>query len=181
MERAGPGPASSVTPRRVVVVGCCGSGKSTLARVLAERWRLVHIERDAHDHPADPADGPPLRQRASVLAAIAGAPAGWILDGAPYWYEDEVYPRVDLIVALDYPKTVVMWRCLRRTVRNILAGREQVRDAFASGHALRLAWRVHADRHREIAVLSRDLPNVLVLKDPRATRALLLCTSAQTQ
>ena len=131
---------------------------------------LFHVQRDAHNHPDDRADGLPARQRSGVLATIAAAPAGWILDGAPYWYEDEVYPRADLIVALDFPKAIVLWRSLRRVLGNILAGRERVREAFAKDHALRWAWKVHAERREEIALLERRLPNVVVLRSPRAIR-----------
>ena len=133
---------------RVVVIGCAGSGKSTLARQLATRSGLPLVERDSLGEEGSP----------GYISAIAEMAAGprWILDGPPYYADEIVYPRADTVLFLDYPKSLVLWRVLRRTASVELlrrrAGAHQ-RQGLSSlrdpEHALRWAWTSHRDRHRE--------------------------------
>src|SRR5215467_6327925 len=92
---------------RVVVIGCAGSGKSTLARQLAARTGLPLVERDALGEEGSP-------DYLSAMAEMAARPR-WILDGPPYYADDLVYAAADTVVFLDYPKSLVLWRVLRRT------------------------------------------------------------------
>ncbi len=163
-------------PRRIVVVGCCGAGKTTLTRALSQRWNLTHIQRDDFDHPDDPTDATPLVQRSGVLAAIDAAVEGWILDAAPYWYEDEIYPRADLIIGLDYAKPIVLWRCIKRTLGNILAGRETPLAFLSKDHAIRWALTVYSKRRREIGALADRFSTLIVFRSPRAARRWLKST-----
>lgn len=160
--------------RRIVVMGAPGSGKSTLARRLSRLLGLVYIERDAHNNSEDPSDSFPIGQREGVMRAIEAASEGWILDGAPYWYEDEVYPLADTIISFDYRKTLVLWRCVRRTVGNMAAGRERPRELLNEEHPLRWAWKVHGERRNEISRLASDFgERVVVLRSAQATRSWL--------
>lgn len=139
--------------RRLVIVGCAGSGKSSLGRALGEALGLPVIERDA------------LGKLGSVayVDAIAEMAASehWILDGAPYFAEDLVYRRADTIVALDYPRWLVMARVVRRTVGVEFLGRssgahrrEGIGRAITDAeHPVRWAWTSHRARHAEIAGL----------------------------
>jgi len=87
----------------------------------------------------------------------------WILDGPPFYADELVYAAADTVIFLDYPKALVLWRVLRRTVRIELlrrpagAHRPQGLSALRDGdHALRWAWTSHADRHREgLALMAR--------------------------
>ncbi|QNE20094.1 hypothetical protein F1D05_21980 [Kribbella qitaiheensis] len=93
---------------RVVVFGCAGSGKSTLSRELATCTGLPLIERDALG-----VLGP--RDYREALGELAHQQL-WILDGAPYYEDDLIYGAADTVILLDYPKLLVMWRVLRRTL-----------------------------------------------------------------
>jgi adenylate kinase family enzyme len=141
------------TPRRIVVVGCCGAGKSPLAAALARRLAIRHVERDS------------LGEEGSATYRAAAGDAvtddSWIFDGAPYWVEDVVYPRAELVVALDYPRRVVMRRVVARSLRLGLplarARRQYPRIPFRRwrdpSHAVRWAWGVWGERRREIGDL----------------------------
>ena len=148
-----------------MVIGCAGSGKSTLARQLASRSGLPLVERD----------GLGAEGSAGYLSAIAemAARPRWILDGAPYYADELVYSAADTVVFLDYPKTLVLWRVLRRTARvEVLrrragAHRPQGLSALRDReHPLRWAWTSHADRHREgLALMARpDLAQTQILR-----------------
>lgn len=140
--------------RRIVIVGCAGSGKSSLGKALGLALGLPVIERDELGTLGS-------RDYIDAVAAMA-ASDDWILDGAPYFAEDTVYRRVDTIVALDYPRWLVMARVVRRTMavelleRSSGAHRRQglrraVRDPE---HPVRWAWTSHRARHAEIAGLA---------------------------
>jgi hypothetical protein len=151
---ARPAPTQPI-PERVVVVGCAGSGKSRLARALAARLGARHIERDALGDDEAPGFA------AQVAAAVEAAGRRWVFDGAPYNAEPLVYPHADTVVALDYPRRVVWWRVLARSLRLWLTHRTDGAHTstpppwgwLAPTHPVGWAARTHAARHAEIAEL----------------------------
>ena len=99
---------------RIAITGPSGSGKTSLAAELARTVGLRHVEIDAlHHGPNWESCGPEvLRER--VLAAIEGD--GWVTDSTYHtMLGDLVSERADVLVWLDLPIPLVMWRLLRRT------------------------------------------------------------------
>jgi adenylate kinase family enzyme len=119
--------------KRVVVVGCAGAGKTTLAAALAARFRVPHIERDELGELGSD------EYRAAVARAVSNE--AWIFDGAPYYEESAVYSRADAVVALDYPRRVVMRRVVWRALR-----RPDPRDWRDPHHPVRWAWSMGRSR-----------------------------------
>lgn len=151
-----------------MVAGCAGSGKSTLARELAARTGLPLIERDALAALGSP-------DYWSAISAMTAGPR-WILDGAPYYADELVYAAADTVIFLDYPKLLVMWRVLWRTLRVELTGRPEGahrREGLAAWrdpeHPVRWAWTSHSDRHQEGLAL-RDRPELAGTPVIRFTR-----------
>lgn len=152
---AAPPVPSEPIPQRIVLVGCAGAGKTTLARALAVRLDARHIERDALGD--DEAPGFAAR----VAAAVGAAGARWVFDGAPYNAEPLVYPHADTVVALDYPRRVVLRRVVARSARAWLSGRADGAHTstfppwrwWAPTHPVRWAAKTHAARHAEVAAL----------------------------
>ncbi len=103
---------------RLAIIGPSGSGKSTLAAELARTAGLRHVELDAlyHGPNWEPCSIEVLRER--VAAATAGD--DWVTDSTYHTLlGDFVVERADMLVWLDLPARLVMWRLLRRThVRN---------------------------------------------------------------
>jgi adenylate kinase family enzyme len=103
---------------RIAITGPAGSGKTTLAAELAQTLGLRHVEIDAlHHGPNWESCGPDvLRER--VTAATEGD--DWVADSTyKTMLGDLVVQRADVLVWLDLPIPLVMWRLLRRTqVRN---------------------------------------------------------------
>ena len=100
---------------RVLIYGVTGSGKTTLARKVAERTGLPW-------HSVDDLTWEPgwvvvsaAEQRRRIESICAGE--RWILDAGYSAWVDLVLARVELIVALDYPR----WRSLARLARRSLA------------------------------------------------------------
>ncbi|TCC11780.1 hypothetical protein [Kribbella soli] len=157
---------------RVVVFGCAGSGKTTLSRELATRVGLPLTERDALGVPGS-------RDYREALGELARQPL-WILDGAPYYEDDLIYGAADTVIFLDYPKLLVLWRVLRRTLRIELfrrpdgAHRPSGLSVWRDGkHPLRWAWASRQARHQEgHALIARpDLADADVIHFTRPVQA----------
>ena len=100
--------------RVAVVSTCSGAGKTTLARKLAARYAVPHIELDSIHHLAGWRPNPDFEK--AVAAAIA-QPA-WIADGNYHGrLRGAVTNQADLVLWLDLPISVCVWRMAKRTVR----------------------------------------------------------------
>jgi adenylate kinase family enzyme len=143
-------------PRKIVVKGTSGAGKSTFAAELARRLALPYVELDALHH--GPNWSAPTNEefRARVRAAMAAAPAGWVIDGN---YDSKlgetVVDAADTLVWLDLPFLVKLGRVWRRTMHRVRddvelwnGNRETWRGAFLARDSLFL-WMIRAHvRHR---------------------------------
>ena len=142
--------------RRVAVVGVSGNGKTTIARKLAARHGLPYVELDALCHLPGWAEATDEDFRRDVEAAMESG--GWVLDGT---YEhklgDLVYERADTVVWLDQPLPLVLFRLIRRAVRDIVTqrdlfngNRQTWRMAFFTRHSL-VSWAVKTHFRRRPA------------------------------
>jgi adenylate kinase family enzyme len=103
---------------RIAITGPSGSGKTTLAVELARLLGIRHVEIDALHHGPnwESCGAEVLAER--VTAATEGD--GWVTDSTYHtMLGDLIVERADLLVWLDLPIPLVLWRLLRRThVRN---------------------------------------------------------------
>jgi adenylate kinase family enzyme len=140
---------------RILVKGGSGAGKSTLARELARALDLPWVELDALHHGPSWTAASADELRAKVLRALDDS-RGWVVDGN---YDSKlgtmVTDRAQIIVWLDMPLAVKLWRLAQRTARRIIlneelwnGNRETVRGALWGEDAL-FAWAVRSHfRHR---------------------------------
>ena len=129
---------------RFVVVGTTGAGKSTFARKLASIIGGDHVELDALHWDADWTP----RTRSEFEARVAAHTTGerWVADGNYSVVRNLVWTRATDIVWLDFSRTVVFSRVIRRTLRRatlreeLWAGnRESLAKAFLSKDSI-LLW-----------------------------------------
>lgn len=116
----GPG---TTAMRRIVVVGNSGSGKTTLANELARRLQLGRVELDALNHGPGWTPAPPDQLRAATVRALDSADRdqdGWVVCGNYSHVRGQLWGRADTIIWLDFPRSVVMFRVLRRTASRLL-------------------------------------------------------------
>lgn len=108
-------------PERVIVYGVTGSGKTSLAeRVSAATGIPWHAVDDLTWEPGwimVPDD----EQRRRIEAICAGQ--RWILDTAYAKWLDVPLARAEVIVALDFPRWVSLFRLMRRSVARAIDGR----------------------------------------------------------
>jgi adenylate kinase family enzyme len=166
--------------RRIVVVGTTGSGKTTLAGNLAQRLGYPHIEMDALHWEPNWTEAPLDRFRTRVSEALAGEV--WITDGNYSKVRDIVWGRAEMLVWLDYPLRVNMWRLFRRAIRRSVTqeelwsgNRETFRKQFLSRDSLFIwALKTYRRRKRDYTTLPARPEyshlEVVRLRAPRETR-----------
>jgi adenylate kinase family enzyme len=171
------------TPR-IVVVGTSGSGKSTLARRLAQALNLRDVELDALFWLADWKERP-FDEFRTLIDAATRPDGGFVIHGNYNQVRDLTWARSDTLIWLDYPRLVVMYRVLVRTVKRILSketlwngNRETFRGAFLSRDSILVwAWKSYSKRRKQYRGLNDQncfgIQQLLVLRRPGDVRHLM--------
>ncbi len=108
--------APAPAPKRILVLGCAGSGKTRLTRRLGERLAVPVIDLDALW--ASAAVRGDLAAFRAVLAEAHAGPA-WVSDGNFALASFDIrLPRADLVVWLERPRWLCLWRAAARVLRS---------------------------------------------------------------
>jgi adenylate kinase family enzyme len=99
--------------KRVAVVGAPGTGKSTLARYLADALNLPVIHLDFYHHQKT-YDYPNNKEMWIDTVRELIAQDTWIIDGNYGSTFKERFERADLIIFLDYPRSLYLHGILKR-------------------------------------------------------------------
>lgn len=141
---------------RLVLVGTTGAGKTTMAKTIAQALDMDHIEFDAIRHGPSWTETPDDVFRKRLRQHLQGD--RWIGDGNYSLARDVVWPKATMLIWLDYPIRVVLWRLFWRTMRRGVlreelwhGNREQIWRHFFSRQSLFLwALQTHWRRRRSI-------------------------------
>lgn len=166
---------------RVLLYGVTGAGKSTAAVRLGDLLSLpVHLVDEEVGWLPGWKERAPSEQR--ELAAALVRDERWVLDSAYSQWADLVLPRVQVVVALDYPGWLSFLRLLRRTggrwwsQEEICNGNtERAADILSSRSILRWhvrSYRRKSDRMRAWECEPGGIP-VLRVTHPRQLDAVL--------
>ncbi len=101
--------------RKVFVVGCSGSGKTTVARILATRFEVQLHELDFIAWDSDGALLP-YDSRVSIADRLSSS-NGWVAEGTYLGWTSAFMERADVIVWMDVPLRVALWRVFWRHLR----------------------------------------------------------------
>ena len=155
--------------RRFNVVGTSGAGKTTFARALAARLALPCVELDQLNWEAGwvEADHEVFRER--VVAATA--PDEWVLDGNYSRVRELVWARADTLVWLDFPRSVVTWRIVTRSLARIVrrtelwaGNRERPSQLFGRESIIWWSISTYARRRRDYPRLLAGFPHLEVVR-----------------
>jgi adenylate kinase family enzyme len=103
---------------RISIIGTSCSGKTTLGKLLANRFGLSFMDYDD----AYWLSGWLKADRSVFESKIKDAACGdhWVLAGnSPSDSQRLVWPKVDTIIWLDLPLSLLLWRGIRRSIGNI--------------------------------------------------------------
>ena len=177
---------TSVTARRILLIGVTGSGKTSLARALEASHGIRAIDVDSMAWQPGWVKTPDEELAASA-AAVAATDA-WVMDSAWTAIRSVVLPRTELVVALDLPRRVSLGRLLTRTTRRLITRERICGDNVESLHSvlsrdsiIRWHFRSFAEKRAQIAEWESDpaLPPVLRLRSPREVHEWLDTRSAR--
>jgi adenylate kinase family enzyme len=175
---------------RIIVVGTSGSGKTTMARTLAQKLGVSHIELDALHWEPGWQEAPPELFRERVIQAISAE--RWVMDGNYSVVRDLTWARADTIIWLDFPKWLVMWRIIQRTLKRALTREplwgkgniEPLSRIFTKDSVIWWAWTTYERRKREYPVLFGKPEfahlTIIHLRSPREAQGWLNSTGRQT-
>lgn len=148
-------------PGRILVAGTSGAGKTTLALRLAGLLDVRHTEIDALFHGLG---WTVLESFQAEVDAFSAEPT-WVTE----WQYASVQPllaeRADTLVWLDFRRSTVMWRVVRRTLRRRLRRERLWNDNLEPplqtiltdpDHIIRWAWRTHTRRSLDVLQLGRQ-------------------------
>lgn len=157
--------------------GVTGSGKTALARQIAGVTGLPwHSVDDEIGWLPDWVERPRAEQR-DLMSRIVSSDE-WVLDTAYGHWRDVVLPRVELILAMDYPRLVSLARLLRRTAWRVVTrelacngNRESLRQALSSDSIIAFHFRSYPRKRDRITAWEADqsMPPVVRLRSPRET------------
>lgn len=129
--------------QRIIVVGTSGSGKTTLAKQIAEKMTIQHIELDSLHWDANWTEASPEIMRERLEKAMSKAHHKWVMDGNYSRLRDYKWSAADTIIWLDYPRWLVYWRIVMRTLRRVFTreelwsgNQERLRTSFFSKHSV---------------------------------------------
>jgi adenylate kinase family enzyme len=165
---------------RILIYGVTGSGKTTLARQVSDATGIPwHAVDDLTWEPGWVAV--PLDEQRRRIAAIC-AEERWILDTAYGQWLETPLARVELIVALDYPRWLSLGRLIRRTLGRAIdhnpicnGNTESWRQMVSTDSILVWHFRSFNHKHRRMRAWADDPigPRVLLMTSPRQTSAWL--------
>lgn len=104
---------------RMHIIGGPGSGKTTLARHIAGITGAPISELDIIGYEHGAGAKRPLDAKLADIRAIVQQPA-WITEGIFLWWTDDLLECADVIVWLDPPAWIALWRIVSRHVRTSL-------------------------------------------------------------
>lgn len=164
-------------PRRILCYGVTGSGKTTLARRIGEIKGLPwHSVDDEIGWLPGWIERPRPEQR--QLAEQITAAERWVLDTAYGHWRDVVAARAELIVALDYRRSVSLRRLLARTARRVVTrevacngNRETLRLVLSPDSIILWHFRSFEKKRQRMDQWEADpdAPPILRLRTPRET------------
>ncbi len=102
------------------IIGTTGSGKSTLAKQLSKQLNLAYIELDDLLWLDDWQESSNEALFLKLKIATENAEAGWILDGLYTRTIPMVMQQAEMVIWLDYPFWVNLYRLTRRTLKGLV-------------------------------------------------------------
>lgn len=170
---------------RIIIVGTSGAGKTTLARQIAQKTNRTHIELDSiwWGENWTPIDYEAFKSQ--LFQKIEDAQNGWVIDGNYSRVRPLLWQQADTIIWLDYPRWLIYWRVLTRTIRRVFTrqklwgkNHETFRNSFLSKDSILMWAHTSYSKNKERYTKLSQSPEYahltfIRLTSPQATKAYL--------
>lgn len=162
--------------RRYLIYDVTGSGKTSLAQQVAARLGLPFHAVDDLTWLPDWQPVPDETQRQVITKLCSGD--SWVIDAAYGKWLDVPLAHADVVVALDYPRWVSLWRVARRSVARAVDKNPICGDNVESWRRVLSAdsmvvWHFKSFRRKRERIRawagSSPGPRIVRLRSPRAT------------
>jgi adenylate kinase family enzyme len=159
---------------RILVYGVTGSGKTRLAESISDATGIPWHAVDELTWEPGWIEVPVDEQRKRIAAICAEE--RWVLDTAYGRWLEIPLARVELIVALDYPRWLSLSRLMRRSVTRAIDGkpicngnRESFRNIFSRRSIIGWHFKSFRRKHERIRAWAADPagPHVVRFTSPR--------------
>lgn len=158
---------------KILVVGTSGSGKTTLAKQLSYKLQLNDIELDALFWKENWTQSEQTEFREAILTAQS-VKSGFVIHGNYNKVRDLTWGKVDIVIWLDYPKRIVMWRVIIRSIKRILKSeelwaknKESIKKTFFTKESIILwAWQTYDLRKKQYLEIieKNEYPDVEIVR-----------------
>lgn len=169
---------------KILIVGTSGSGKSTLARKICEKTGLKDMELDAF-HWKPGWEMAELEEFRTAVGEAMAAVEGYVIHGNYSKIADLTWGSADTVIWLDYPRSLVMWRVLRRTIWRVITKKrlwggnvETFRKSFLEKDSvIAWSWKTYDRRKEKFSRMMMENPyrngRFIRLRSPAETRKFL--------
>jgi adenylate kinase family enzyme len=157
--------------KRIAVVGSPGAGKTTFVRKLATKVHLpvIHLDYYYHQKKYDY-----YNDKAAWIARVKQLirQDKWIMDGNYASTFEPRFRRADTIIFLDYPRTLSMYRALKRRIQYQGRLRSEMPTDWKEkidGEFFAYIWRFPYESRQRIVDALQQVKgkNVVILKSPK--------------
>jgi adenylate kinase family enzyme len=155
--------------KKILIIGNCGVGKTTFSRKLAKKISLPLIHLDQHYWKPSWEKPTTVEWRTTVSNLIQGNE--WIMEGNYKSSFDIRIPAADTIIFLDYPRTLALWRALKRFVQSIGKQRPDIGGNNIEKIDLPfLKWIMTYPREQILSEIEkyRDHQKLIIVQSPKA-------------
>lgn len=132
----------SLKIQKIAIIGCTGAGKTTLAKKLGVRFDVpvYHLDHYYWKPGWIESDLEMFKKKHQELITQSA----WIIDGNQMATVAERVQTADIIIFLDIPRFICIWRVLRRWLKNALFNTQDSQSTITWG-LLCYAWRYNRE------------------------------------
>jgi len=169
---------------KIVVIGTSGCGKSTLANSISKKLMIKDIELDSLFWKKNWQQSETEEFRNRIENCISNK-SGYVIHGNYNKVRDLTWGKSNILIWLDYSRSIVMYRVIKRTFKRILTKEKLWNDnietlrssLFAKDSIILWSWKTYRLRRSQYKNLNTHntygIEKIIIVKKPGNIKYLL--------